>query len=146
MQFRFVAHFPVARSRHWSSVAALLRQFRVRGERRRSRRHRNSGLEILSPNCSDLRPSRPHTFRKEVYAPPTTIHSGTSEDNTINQYPKTTFHATMTKTYKTRYAKQCLLASGHSSSARTLTTDVTTHRAPSLDGFRHFRFTYTTSS
>ena len=30
--------------------------------------------------------------------------------------------------------------SGHSSSARPLITDVTTHRAPSLDGFQHFRF------
>ena len=51
-------------------------------------------------------------------------------------YPKTTFHATVTKTYTTRYAKQCLLASGHSSSARILTIDVT----PSLNRFRHFRF------
>ena len=39
-------------------------------------------------------------------------------------------------------AKQCIPASGHSSSARprTLTLDVTMHRAPSLDVFRHFRF------
>ena len=52
-----------------------------------------------------------------------------------------TFDATMTKRVKkTSYAKQCLLASGHSSSARPLITDVTTHRAPSLDGFQHFRF------
>ena len=42
-------------------------------------------------------------------------------------------------TYPVEYA-QCLLASGHSSSARIVTIDVTTHRAPSLDGFRHFRF------
>ena len=62
----FLANCPVARSRHWSSVAVLLRQLSVRGERQRSRRNRISGLEILSPNCSDLRPSRPHTFRKEV--------------------------------------------------------------------------------
>ena len=49
-----------------SYVAVLLRQLRVRGERcrQRSRRNRISGLDFFSPNCSDLRPSRPRTFRK----------------------------------------------------------------------------------
>ena len=50
-----------------SYVAVLLRQhgLRVRCERcrQRSRRNRISGLEIFSPNCSDLHPSRPLTIR-----------------------------------------------------------------------------------
>ena len=121
------------------SRTVLLRQLRVRGERCRQRSRRNiiSGLEFFSPNCSDLRLSRPRTFRKYVSAPHTTIRSGTSEVYTINHYPKTTFHATITlDLYKLDILNRvfCLPVS------RPLTNDVTRHAAPSLEGFQHFRF------
>ena len=91
----------------------------------------------FSPNCSDLRPSRPRTFQKSVSAPHTTIRSGTSEVYTRNHYPKTTFHATMTLDLYTLDILNrvfCLPVS------RPLTNDVTGHAAPSLEGFRHLRF------
>ena len=69
-------------------------------------------------------------------APHTTIRSGTSDVYTINHYPKTTFHATITlDLYKLDILNRVFC---HPVSM-LLTNDVTRHAAPSLEGFQHFR-------